>query len=84
VQKNTIDQITQLYDNITKVSKDKDDILESIHSISAISEESAAGLEEVSASTQEQTQIADSTMKAADTLKEVVLSLNKIINKVQL
>ncbi|NFS27302.1 chemotaxis protein [Clostridium sporogenes] len=67
--KNTIDQITQLYDNITKVSKDKDDILESIHSISAISEESAAGLEEVSASTQEQTQIADSTMKAADTLK---------------
>ncbi|NFN88776.1 chemotaxis protein [Clostridium sporogenes] len=82
--KNTIDQITQLYDNITKVSKDKDDILESIHSISAISEESAAGLEEVSASTQEQTQIADSTMKAADTLKEVVLSLNKIINKVQL
>ncbi|KOR24629.1 cache domain-containing protein [Clostridium sp. L74] len=82
--KNTIDQITQLYDNITKVSKDKDDILESIHSISAISEESAAGLEEVSASTQEQTQIADSTMKAADTLKEVVLSLNEIINKVQL
>ncbi len=82
--KNTIDQITQLYDNITKVSKDKDDILESIHSISAISEESAAGLEEVSASTQEQTQIADSTMKAADTLKEVVLSLNEIINKVEL
>ncbi|MDS1004786.1 cache domain-containing protein [Clostridium sporogenes] len=82
--KNTIDQITQLYDNITKVSKDKDDILESIHSISAISEESAAGLEEVSASTQEQTQIADSAMKAADTLKEVVLSLNEIINKVQL
>ncbi|APH16478.1 methyl-accepting chemotaxis (MCP) signaling domain protein [Clostridium sporogenes] len=82
--KNTIDQITNLYDNITRVSKDKDNILESIHSISAISEESAAGLEEVSASTQEQTQIADSTMEAAETLKEVVLNLNEIISKVQI
>ncbi|EPY6469738.1 methyl-accepting chemotaxis protein [Clostridium sporogenes] len=82
--KNTIDQITNLYDNITRVSKDKDNILESIHSISAISEESAAGLEEVSASTQEQTKIADSTMEAAETLKEVVLNLNKIISKVQI
>ncbi len=52
--------------------------MESIHSISAISEESAAGLEEVSASTQEQTKIADSTMEAAETLKEVVLNLNEI------
>ncbi|AVP64963.1 chemotaxis protein [Clostridium botulinum] len=82
--KNTIDQITNLYDNITRVSKDKDNILESIHSISAISEESAAGLEEVSASTQEQTKIADSTMEAAETLKEVVLNLNEIISKVQI
>ncbi|MBU5300782.1 cache domain-containing protein [Clostridium sporogenes] len=82
--KNTINQITNLYDNITRVSKDKDNILESIHSISAISEESAAGLEEVSASTQEQTKIADSTMEAAETLKEVVLNLNKIISKVQI
>ena len=82
--KNTIDQITNLYDNITRVSKDKDNILESIHSISAISEESAAGLEEVSASTQEQTKIADSTMEAAETLKEVVLNLNDIISKVQI
>ncbi|WP_434297338.1 methyl-accepting chemotaxis protein [Clostridium sporogenes] len=82
--KNTIDQITNLYDNITRVSRDKDNILESIHSISAISEESAAGLEEVSASTQEQTKIADSTMEAAETLKEVVLNLNEIISKVQI
>ncbi|EJO5346808.1 cache domain-containing protein [Clostridium botulinum] len=82
--KNTIDQITNLYDSITMVSKDKDSILESIHSISAISEESAAGLEEVSASTQEQTKIADSTMEAAETLKEVVVNLNEIISRVQI
>lgn len=82
--KNSINQINNLYDKVIHASNNKDKILESVHSISSISEESAAGLEEVSASMNEQTKMADNTMDAAEDLKEIVENLNEIINKFKL
>lgn len=82
--KNSITQINNLYDKVIHASNNKDKILESVHSISSISEESAAGLEEVSTSMNEQTKMADNTMNAAEDLKEIVENLNEIINKFKL
>ncbi|MEA4826512.1 MAG: methyl-accepting chemotaxis protein [Clostridium sp.] len=82
--KNSITQINNLYDKVIHASNNKDKILESVHSISLISEESAAGLEEVSASMNEQTKMADNTMDTAEDLKEIVENLNEIINKFKL
>lgn len=82
--KNSITQINNLYDKVIHASNNKDKILESVHSISSISEESAAGLEEVSASMNEQTKMADNTMDTAEDLKEIVENLNEIINKFKL
>ncbi|AEB76306.1 chemotaxis protein [Clostridium botulinum] len=79
--KNTINEINGLYKNIMNVSSDKDKILESVDSISAISEESAAGLQEVSASMTEQTQMTQNAMDTVKNLQNVVVSLNDIVSK---
>lgn len=79
--RNSISRISNLYENVYTISSDKDKIMHSIESISAISEESAAGLEEVSASMHEQGKGVADTMEAAESLKEIVLTLNEIIKK---
>ncbi|KEH97393.1 chemotaxis protein [Clostridium botulinum C/D str. BKT12695] len=80
---NTIEEIKGLYENIMDVSSGKDKILEAVDSISAISQESAAGLEEVSASMNEETSMAENAMQTVEDLEKVVESLNNILNKFQ-
>lgn len=78
---NSLEKINSLYTNINSVDKDKNGVMDSIQSVSAITEESAAGLEEVSASMQEQNATAEIAVVLAEQLKVISTDLDNIINK---
>ncbi|KAJ50325.1 methyl-accepting chemotaxis protein [Clostridium tetanomorphum] len=77
----TIQQINELVNNILEVDKDKQDVLERIEGISAISEESAASTEEVSASMGEQAQTVNNVSKMTDELKNIAMKLEDLAKK---
>ncbi|PRR81416.1 methyl-accepting chemotaxis protein [Clostridium vincentii] len=81
---NTIMKINELSKNIEKVNQDKNGIVHSIESISAVSEETAAATEEVSASMQEQMVSMDSIASDSDELKDIANRLGKLVDKIQL
>ena len=78
---NSLEKINNLYTNINSVDKDKNGVMDSIQSVSAITEESAAGLEEVSASIQEQNATTEIAVVLAEQLKAISSDLDEIINK---
>lgn len=78
---NSLEKINKLYTNINSVDKDKNGVMDSIQSVSAITEESAAGLEEVSASMQEQNATTEIAVVLAEQLKAISSDLDEIINK---
>ena len=78
---NSLEKINNLYTNINSVDKDKNGVMDSIQSVSAITEESAAGLEEVSASMQEQNATTEIAVVLAEQLKAISSDLDEIINK---
>ncbi|QLY78995.1 methyl-accepting chemotaxis protein [Clostridium intestinale] len=78
---NSLEKINNLYTNINSVDKDKNGVMDSIQSVSAITEESAAGLEEVSASMQEQNATTEIAVVLAEQLKAISTDLDEIINK---
>lgn len=78
---NSLEKINNLYTNINSVDKDKNGVMDSIQSVSAITEESAAGLEEVSASMQEQNATTEIAVVLAEQLKAISTDLDGIINK---
>jgi methyl-accepting chemotaxis protein len=78
---NSLQKINNLYTNINSVDKDKNGVMDSIQSVSAITEESAAGLEEVSASMQEQNATTEIAVVLAEQLKAISTDLDEIINK---
>lgn len=78
---NVISRMNEVNGNIQKIHKVKEDTIQSIMNISAISEETAAATEEVSASTEEQTAIAEQVNGLAGELlgksNRLVLSMAK-------
>lgn len=66
---NAVKRMSGMTGNIGTISKFKDQTINSIISISAISEEAAASAEEVSASAQEQTGIAETAKQVAGELR---------------
>lgn len=81
---NTLVKITQLTENISKVDKDKDGIILSIESISAISEQAAAATEEVSAAMDEQLASMESLSTTSEQLKNIANNLEKLVSKIKI
>jgi len=78
---NTLVKISQLTDNISKVDEDKNKIVLSIESISAVSEQAAAATEEVSASMQEQFESMESISTTSKELKDISKRLEDLMSK---
>ena len=66
----TLFKITELTENILKIAKDKNEIIQSIESISAVSEESAAATQEVSASMDLQLESMENISTTSEELKD--------------
>ncbi|GAA0742974.1 methyl-accepting chemotaxis protein [Clostridium oceanicum] len=77
----SLDKINNLANNVTSINKDKNEILNSIHEISAVSEESAACTEEISSSIDEQSMNSQEISKTANNLEDLVNKLKEIIMK---
>lgn len=77
----SLDKINNLYVNIKSVDGDKNGVMNSIESVSAITEESAAGLQEVSSAMQEQNATAEISLVLAEQLKTISSDLDLIIKK---
>ena len=78
---NSLDKINLLYSNVVDVDRDKTNVMDSIQSISAISEESAAGLEEVSASMAEENTVAENTLILSEQRQDISKQLDIIVKK---
>jgi len=81
---NTLIKINELSKNIEKVNEDKNGIVHSIESISAVSEEAAAATEEVSASMQEQMESMEGISLNSDELKDIANRLGKLVDKIKI
>ena len=76
-----IQSINQVTGEVQKMSTLKDDVVQSIESLSAISEESAAAAEEVSASTQDQLQAIDTVSQSAEELSQSSNELEQLVKR---
>ncbi|MGM1049835.1 MAG: methyl-accepting chemotaxis protein [Bacillota bacterium] len=76
-----IHSISQMSNEVQRMSTLKDDVVQSIESLSAISEESAASAEEVSASTQDQLQAIDTVSQSAEELSQSSNELEQLVKK---
>ena len=81
---NTLIKINELSQNIEKVNEDKNGIVHSIESISAVSEETAAATEEVSASMHEQMGSMEGISLNSDELKDIANRLGKLVAKIKI
>ncbi|SHJ18105.1 methyl-accepting chemotaxis protein [Lutispora thermophila] len=78
---NITDEIDKVNKFIDELSINKDIIVKSISSISAVSEETAAATEEVTASLNEQVKAIEEVAKNAERLNELSMELNQQINQ---
>lgn len=74
-------KIENLYEFVNGMNRDKKLIVDSIGSISAVSEQTAASSEQVSASMQQQSTAIEEVAKAADKLSELAMNLEKEIDR---
>lgn len=79
--KTTLEHIDTLASNILEVDKDKQEVVGKIQGISAISEESAASTEEVSAAMGEQAETVNDVLKMTEELKNIAAQLEDIAKK---
>ncbi len=82
--KNIIDHMGILLSNIKKINVDKNDVLNAIEGISAISQESASSTEEISASTEEQSASLQEIYQASNELKDISFNLDRNITRFKL
>ena len=84
----SIDSISNAIETTGKYIDEMDnknvDVVEAIESISSISEESAAGTEEVTASMDQQSEAVENVAKAAEQLRSLAYDLNQKISKFNL
>jgi methyl-accepting chemotaxis protein len=76
-----IHSINQISGEVQIMSGLKNDVIQSIESLSAISEESAAAAEEVSASTQDQLQAINTVSQSAEILTQSSSELEQLVKK---
>jgi methyl-accepting chemotaxis protein len=77
----TIESIKDLVKNITQIDKDKEQIVNAVEGISAISQQSAAATEEVSATMDEQNKSMETLAEASGNLKLISEKLNNVVGK---
>lgn len=70
-----------IYISVNDTNKNKDEIVDRIQNISAVSEENSASTEEVSASTEEVNAIMNEFTHSAAEMKELAKKLENEINK---
>lgn len=80
VMESVSSHIANMEDSIKEIVVSKDNTLESIESISSVSQEAAATVEEVSASTQEQMASSEELANFAKDLNEMAQELNKAVS----
>jgi len=78
---NALIKITNLTENVLKIAKDKNEVISSIESISAVSEQAAAATQEVSASMDLQFESMEKISSTSEELKIISSSLEKLVNK---
>lgn len=76
-----IHAINQMSGQVVEMSSLKDDVVQSIENLSAISQESAAAAEEVSASAQDQLLAIDTVAKSAESLSLASGELEQLVKK---
>ncbi|MBU3154594.1 methyl-accepting chemotaxis protein [Clostridium estertheticum] len=80
----TLIKITKLTENVLKIASDKNEIIQSIESISAVSEQSAAATQEVSASMDLQFESMENISTTSQKLKNISDNLEKLVNKIKI
>ena len=80
----TLIKITELTENVLKIAQDKNEIIQSIESISAVSEQSAAATQEVSASMDQQLESMENISTTSEELKDISDSLERLVNKIKI
>ena len=78
---NTLKHMGNVTDSVSKVAEEKNDIVKSIESISAVSEQSAAATEEVSASMEEQLKEIEYLASNGVKLKEIAEKLEEVVGR---
>ncbi|WP_420837705.1 methyl-accepting chemotaxis protein [Bacillus mesophilum] len=78
------ESIFYIYREVDQVSSSKEDVLNSIHNMAAMAQQSAASCEQVSASTDEQVLALQSVSKSAEQLTELSNDLQIAVNKFEL
>lgn len=81
---NIIQQIQGLIDGVTKVNMDKDEVIKSIESISAITEESTASTEEISSSLEQQLGNMSYISNSAKELQSIASELERLARQFKL
>ncbi|QZY54125.1 methyl-accepting chemotaxis protein [Crassaminicella profunda] len=79
--KNLIEKINQVADHAENMKKSKEEIINAITNISAVTEETSASTEEVSASTEEQLASVEEISSHAQSLNSVAIALQEDIDK---
>ncbi|MBU3089165.1 methyl-accepting chemotaxis protein [Clostridium gasigenes] len=82
---NEINKVVPMIDNINtstvSLDKDKTKILDTVESVSAVSEETAASSEEIAASSEEMNASTEEIAASAQILNNMTVELNDIVNK---
>ncbi len=79
-----VDKFKKVTDSVSKMQKDKDEVIVSIEHISSVSQQTAASSEEMTATTETQIQSFDELQKASKSLSNLVVDLNDKIKKYKL
>ena len=81
---NIVDKFEQVAESVSKMQKDKDEVISSIEHISSVSHQTAACSQEMSATTEAQIASFDELQKASNSLGDLVVDLNDKIKKYKL
>lgn len=74
-------QIKEIYQAMENLSQKNDAIMAGANSLASIAEETSAGTEEISATTQNQTKNADTIAKQSKALEQMAYNLDSLVNK---
>lgn len=79
-----VDKFKKVTDSVSKMQKDKDEVIVCIEHISSVSQQTAASSEEMTATTETQINSFDDLQKASKSLADLVVDLNDKIKKYKL
>ena len=82
--KNMNDQLEAVVNNINKIDRDKNQVVEFVKAISDVSQDSASTTEQVSASVQQQSDTISDISNKADSLEKVAQNLEVIVGKFEI